>query len=104
MSGHETDNLLRWITQNGHSWILRTLFQSKTSTAEAFATNLLVSAARLEDVDTVQILIQGGVDINAPGGRFIRSTALHQAAGKGNVRLVQILLNAGADPNRVFGF
>jgi ankyrin repeat protein len=102
MSDHETDKFLRWMTQNGHSWILRTLFRWKTSTVEVFATNLLVSAARLEDVDTVQILIEGGVEINAPSGRVHRSTALQETVRKGNVRLVEILLNAGADPNIQF--
>jgi hypothetical protein len=95
VSDHETDKILRRIAQNDHGWILITLFQSKTVTVEIFASNLLLSAARLQDIGMVQILIECGAEINAPGGRVSRSTALQEAVKTRNIRLVEILLRAG---------
>ena len=54
-----------------------------------------VGTGRLE---AVQLVIDLGVDVNDPA-RTQRITALHDAAASGRGDLVQLLLQAGADPN-----
>lgn len=81
-----------------HFNVLEYLIKMRTPTTEIFGSNLLVSAARLEDTKTALELINLGVDVNTPSGRT-RNTALYEAAKTRNVHLVQVLLQAGADPN-----
>lgn len=99
LSNHQTDKLLQWMIRNGTCWVLERLFEMKTPTTEIFASNVLLSAARIEDIDTVRTLIAKQVEINAPAGLTNRRTALQEAVKTRNVRLVQLLLGAGADAN-----
>ena len=56
----------------------------------------LAVAATYNQVELVKMLITRGVDINAQNNW--KDTALHRAAEHGFSKLVQILLDAGADP------
>lgn len=94
-------SLVRWIDKNNFRWYLQDMLKAKTTTVEIFASNLLISAVLLRDVETTEILIWGGADVNAPSGDYFPTTALHKAVKTGNSRLLQILLQAGADPNIV---
>lgn len=53
--------------------------------------------------ELVELLLQRGFDVNAPGTDFhpltSRNTPLHLAAMSGNARLVRLLIEAGADLN-----
>lgn len=60
----------------------------KTAVSQPLVSPLLVTAVRR--------LIASGVDVNAPAANG--STALHWAAGAGNVGMVRLLLDCGADP------
>ena len=51
------------------------------------------------DRDTLEFLIQNGVDINAFGPEGL--TSMHVAVASGDVQLTKRLLTAGADVNRV---
>jgi len=58
----------------------------------------LMAAVKADNTEEAKKLIQKGADANSrvsPTGW----SALHYAARNGNVEIVQLLLNAGADPN-----
>ena len=56
---------------------------------------LLVRAAEQEKLTAVALLIELGFDVNARD----RSAPLHEAAMRGNMALIRLLLDHGADPN-----
>jgi ankyrin repeat protein len=65
---------------------------------------LITWAAACGRVEPVEILVALGFDVNARGRTDMPSdqpwqTALHQAAGDGNLELAQTLLRLGADPD-----
>jgi hypothetical protein len=65
---------------------------------------LIVWAASRGKRDAVVLLAELGFDVNALGRGDIPmeqawETALHQAAGAGDVELARILIDLGADPN-----
>lgn len=56
-----------------------------------------IAAARGENIDLVNKLLDAGSDVNATQGDG--ATALHWAAHRNNLELVQLLIEAGADVN-----
>jgi uncharacterized protein len=59
----------------------------------------LMAAARSGSVPAVRLLLARGVDVNA-AEKFQQTTALMWAAGEGHIDVVDLLLEAGAEPNR----
>ena len=59
----------------------------------------LMAAARSGSVPAVRLLLARGVDVNAAEA-FQKTTALMWASGEGHTEVVDLLLEAGADPNR----
>ncbi len=59
----------------------------------------LIEAVRAAEVNTVKELLDGGADVNEPGEQGW--TALNWAAGKGNLELVTLLVEKGADVFKV---
>lgn len=57
--------------------------------------NQLIRAAEKDSVAAVELLIELGFDVNAHS----RTAPLHEAAMHGNVEMIQLLLDHGADPN-----
>ncbi|HXD63406.1 MAG TPA: ankyrin repeat domain-containing protein [Solirubrobacteraceae bacterium] len=55
----------------------------------------LVRAAEQNGYDAVALLIELGFDVNARS----RTTPLHEAATRGDLRVIKLLLDHGADPN-----
>lgn len=59
----------------------------------------LMAAARAGSVPSVRLLLARGADVNA-AETFQKTTALMWAAAEGHREVVDLLLEAGADPNR----
>jgi len=64
---------------------------------------LIVWAAARRRIDAIPLLVELGFDVNALGRTDIPmeqawETALHEAAGHGDVELARLLLALGADP------
>jgi Ankyrin repeats (many copies) len=61
----------------------------------------LVRGAQRDSVDGVALLIDLGFDVNAINrlDRYHESAPLHEAAAKGNLEMIELLLANGADPN-----
>ncbi|GAM40612.1 ankyrin repeat-containing protein [Talaromyces pinophilus] len=64
----------------------------------------LQMAARLDYPEIVSILMENGVDVNAPPGRIDGRTALQAAAESGNIETVQLFLRRNADVNAPAGY
>ncbi|KAF4449296.1 ankyrin, partial [Fusarium albosuccineum] len=99
LSDEKTDNVLKWIIDNGKLQDLEPLLDKKLLTAEIFASNLLVRAARLGIENVVRALLANGVNPDGLAGMEVKRTALSVAAEQGNVALVRMLLDFQADPN-----
>lgn len=99
LSDRKTDKLLRWVIDSGNLWTLESLLGSTLPTTKIFACNLLVSAARLGEVNLVKALLAKGVDPDALAGMLGKQTPLEVAADRGSVSLVKVLLDAKASPN-----
>jgi Ankyrin repeats (3 copies) len=72
--------------------------------AKAQRPGLIVWAAARDKHDAVRVLATLGFDVNAMGRSDVPmeqawETALHVAAGNGDVQLARVLLDIGADPN-----
>ena len=64
-------------------------------TVAARAEDPLLEAIRRDDVAAVRSLLAGGANPNAAGGDGL--SALHLAAGEGDLEIVKLLLDARAD-------
>ncbi|KAI8711507.1 Clr5 domain-containing protein [Fusarium sp. LHS14.1] len=80
LSDKKTDKLLRWIIESGHLWTLESLLGSTLPTTKIFASNLLVGAARLGEVNLVKALLAKGFDPNILAGMPEKRTPLEVAA------------------------
>ena len=98
LSESDIDNIVRWIDEIQGYELFTKLLSTKSSTIEAFASNLLPSALRLRNALFTRILLDAGVNPNSPIG-YQNIIPLQYAAQFGDIELVRILLNAGADVN-----
>ena len=58
----------------------------------------LMIAVQLDNAAIAQHLIRAGADVNARDEPHSGDTALHKAVASGNLKMVELLLKAGADP------
>jgi uncharacterized protein len=87
----------------GHGQIVRMLLEAgadaKLDYAEGMPTPLCLAAA-YGHIETARVLIAAGVDLNYRRGSLHHRTPLQSAVyGHHSLEMVQILLEAGADPN-----
>jgi hypothetical protein len=80
-------------------WRVEELLRLKMPTVEILASNLLVSAVRINKIDTVRAILANGVEINAFAGLNPPQTAFLKAVERQDVHPLQLLVEAGANPN-----
>ncbi|UPK89666.1 hypothetical protein LCI18_000601 [Fusarium solani-melongenae] len=100
LSDDQTDNFLQWIIDHGSMQFLRQLTRLNDPVTRVLKANLLLSAIRLSNAKTVQLLLKNGADPSTIS-RLTQKTAL-QLAVKGNhsdAKIVRLLLEYGACPN-----
>ncbi len=83
---------------------LRSADPAVVDAARARRPGLVVAAAATGRMDAVEVVVDLGFDVNALGRADAPieqewETALHEAAGTGNVALARYLLDHGADPD-----
>lgn len=105
---------LDWINQVDGRWILKALLLPRLPTTEIFATNLLPCAARANDLEAVRFLLYVGASPNTANttlffphdSPFLKSkpyeSALCEAIRNGNISIVRLLLENGAEVNPYF--
>jgi ankyrin repeat protein len=98
LSTNQIDHISKWIVKQKHEGVLRSCLKMQMPTTRAFAEKVLESALRIGDAHLLQLISDSEVDkrllSGVHGGRHLR-----KAAKKGNVKIVQILLENGADIN-----
>ena len=80
---------------HGHLEIVQLLLKHKVHINEHRAASPLLPAVHKGYIDVVVALINAGIDVNK-WDTFYEATALEVAAMNGNVRMVKLLLSAGA--------
>ena len=80
---------------HGHLEIVQILLEHKVHINERYAVSPLLHAVHKGYIDVVIALINAGIDVNK-WDTFYKATALKVAAMNGNVRMVKLLLSAGA--------
>lgn len=85
----------------GHREIARRLAEAGTDATVRThqGETLLMAALRQEDAELAEWLVERGVDVDAVGTDRRRATALMIAAARGDLAMVEMLLQHGADPS-----
>ncbi|KAK2768684.1 hypothetical protein FQN54_000540 [Arachnomyces sp. PD_36] len=106
LGDRQADAFLKRITTILDDTVLETFFSVRIPTIEAFATNLVASAVRIENERILTILLKAGADLGRAKSHLqsYSRSALRIAIEKGNINLVKMLLAAGVDVNGQFGF
>ncbi|RMJ29023.1 ankyrin repeat-containing protein [Aspergillus sp. HF37] len=96
----EMRTLLVATAENGREAVVRFLLDRRAVTNETkFSVGMaLMNAIQQQQEGTVKILCEGGADLETSSYQF-ESKPLHEAAGKGYVEIVKLLIEHGADLN-----
>jgi uncharacterized protein len=92
-----TQGLLTAAVISGHLEVVRLLLERGAYAKNPLAIDALVYAATEGPREMVELLIDGGADINGHGRTFDGETPLTAAATFGRVEVVELLLARGAD-------
>jgi ankyrin repeat protein len=102
LAEERTDEFLEWVIQQKSKELLRSLFKIRLPTVRAFSCKMLESAVRCEKANTLQILIDSGIDKSflsgGRGGRYLQLALYH-----GHPDVARLLLENGADVNPPLG-
>jgi hypothetical protein len=102
-SSENLSKMVECLQSLGHGRILGPLLSVKTSTVCAFAEKLFIAAVKAENIGIVKEVLNGDVDPNRWDeygfDTSLSYTPLQNVATKGNIELVQLLLEAGAEVN-----
>ncbi|KAJ9634588.1 hypothetical protein H2199_008871 [Coniosporium tulheliwenetii] len=98
MEWHDSKKIIQWIDRHDGHAMLESLLSIKLPTVEAFAEHLFREAVYASNARITKILLHAGVNPSLPmyyGPRY----PLKMAIIRGNAKLAQVLLDAGADAN-----
>lgn len=103
LSDDQTDNFLQWIIDHGSMQFLRQLTHVNNAVTKVLKANLLLSAIRLRNAKTVQLLLNNGTSPSI-FNPITQDTALQLAVSDelGNAEIVRLLLKYGACPNTTY--
>ncbi|MDD9901534.1 MAG: ankyrin repeat domain-containing protein [Alphaproteobacteria bacterium] len=90
---------LGFAAEYGHADVIREMLDRGICPDHQHLTGYVHLAAREDKTEAVQVFLDYGIDINARDERYL--TPLMAAAEGGAVHTTQLLLDNGADPNRV---
>lgn len=93
LAGQSMSQFLEWVADSSRRWVLKSIFSYKTPTTEVLATNLLLRACTVGDIELVQFFQTVGTD---PNVRKLDESALGNAIRSGNAQLVRLLIDGGA--------
>ncbi|KAF7557397.1 hypothetical protein G7Z17_g636 [Cylindrodendrum hubeiense] len=99
LSNEKMDDFLERVIKNDNQPFLEYTLQVKGPTVRAFLPKLILSAIRIGNASLVKILLNQEVSPNSVESNFTGHTALQTAIVAGNVAIVQLLLERGADAN-----
>ncbi|KAL6411548.1 ankyrin repeat protein [Ilyonectria robusta] len=99
LSNEKMDGLLRWTIEGGHRPVMEHILRMTGSTVMIFASNLLLSAIRVDDLAFITMLLEQGIGPNSADSTFTGKTALQTAVLSADSGIVQQLLDHGADVN-----
>ena len=98
----QMEKFLQWIQDINGEWILKAVLSTQTLTSEIFTSNLLISASKIRNLETLRSLLKLKTD--ATIRKKLLRTAMMEATKDGNVSLVEILLDGGAGANDLLGY
>ena len=78
--------------------LLQTEHKNLLNVFDELSLTPLMRAAMGEHIAAVKLLLAAGADVNAHDNRRIGNTAINEVAGDGSFEVVEVLLEAGADP------
>ena len=97
----EVDQITVWILQNVPWHTLRPFFGTKLPTIQAYAERFLLLAIRLGKIGIIKDLLKNPV---LKAGVQISGSFLAEAVKSCNVRVTEMLLQAGANPNIIYDY
>lgn len=83
----------------GHKDIVETLLASGAEADTNGHDDRLISAVYKENIQMIEMLLQAGVNPDAPD--LWGNTPLTHAVGRGNIKIIRMLIEAGADVNYI---
>lgn len=98
LSEPQASEALKLLSQNNGLGLLKTFLSAQLPAAKAIARRFLPHAIHSSDVQIVRLLLDTGVDPNAPLG-YYGETSLRLAFTKGNIEMIRTILEYGADLN-----
>lgn len=90
--------IVKYLEHQRDRQLLRTLLSVKALAVEAFTEKLLMVSIKAENTIVIKEVLEDGIDPNLWNDSG-RRTPLHYVATRGNIELIQALLDAGADVN-----
>ena len=93
----QMDKFLWWIEDINGQWLLKSVLSTQTLATEIFTNNLLKSASKIGNLEAIRSLLK--LKVNATVREEFLRTAMSEATMNGNISLVEILLDGGAEVN-----
>ncbi|KAF4997848.1 hypothetical protein FDECE_11966 [Fusarium decemcellulare] len=98
LADSDSDAVFRWVLDHGNLQAIKDIFDLDCSTTRVILPNLLLCAIRIREEEMARVLLERGISPNV-FHPVSRQSALHLAIFYRQDRIVQLLLDYGADAN-----